>query len=116
MEEDVFFIKSALQWRKGYPIDVDHCIFYNFGYEKEFPLAKIDLNTKSAFSLVLNTHGIEAPNACSAVLIAGKYLDRVDEVMRMVDQIGEETNNVPIAVFIFRTHETQKVNINNQLR
>ena len=116
MKEDAFFIEAALQWRKGYSFQVDDCIFYNFGYEKEFPLAQIHLNTKSGFSVVLNSKGIEAPNLCSAILIAGKYLDEIDEVMNLVNQIAEETNNVPIAAFLFRTHENQKININNHLR
>ena len=67
-------------------------------------------------SISLDTHGIEAPNLCSAVLIAGKYHDEVDEVMNVVNHIAEGTNNVPIAAFLFRTHEHQKININNHLR
>ena len=59
---------------------------------------------------------MEAPNLCSFALVAGKYLDHLDEVLRKVDELAESTDNIPIAVYLFREYNNQELKINNSLR
>ena len=75
---------------------------------------RLDLSGDS--SLSLKTGGMEAPNLCSFALVAGKYLDHLDEVLRKVDELAESTDNIPIAVYLFREYNNQELKINNSLR
>ena len=61
--------------------DDQSCLILNFGYKKSFSSPEIKLSLNSDSKNILGS-----PNKCSVVVIGGKYLDRVDEVMRMVDK------------------------------
>ena len=39
----------------------------------------------------------------------GKYLDKVDRVMTQVDRITKDIYHMPVAAFIFRDKESDKV-------
>ena len=67
----------------------------NFGYKSQisFPVLKFYLD--SDFHLNIGTFGMNSPNKCFIVVIGGKYLEQVDEVMRMVDKITEDICCVP---------------------
>ncbi len=39
----------------------------------------------------------------------GKYLDKIDMVMTQVDRITEDIDHMPVAAFIFRDKESDKV-------
>merc|ERR1711971_662472 len=66
--------------------------------------------------LVSGTHGMDVPNACSIVIIAGKYLDKVDRVMSQVDRITEDIDHMPVAAFIFRDQESDEVHFSADIR
>ena len=76
-------------------------MFINFGYEKDFPYPQISLDLKEEVGMSSTTQGLEGPNLCSAVLIAGKYLDHLDEVMLFMKNVTIQTLSVPFAVFLF---------------
>ena len=99
--EDIEFIRLTSLWRKGADFHLDDCLFYSFGYDKEFPYAKIDMSLEQDIDISINTNGMEAPSGCSIVLIAGKYVKQVDQVMKRVDDIAEQTEFVPLAAFVF---------------
>ena len=97
--------------------------------------------------IVPQTYGMAVPRACTIVIIAGKwnniqgfiihmltsvlyenllsnefpslgkYLDRVDRVMAQVDRITEDVAHMPVAAFIFRDKQSDKVSysINTRL-
>ena len=71
---------------------------------------------KMDISISLKTQRIGAPNACSLVLVAGKFLDQLDEVMGKVDQITKSTGTVPIAVYLFRSSNGQEVQLQTHRR
>ena len=77
--------------RKGQAFPLEDCLFFNFGYERELPYAKIDLAWENNIDINFNTNGMEAPLGCNIVLIAGKYVKQVDVVMKRVDDIAEQT-------------------------
>ena len=47
---------------------------------------------------------------------SGKYLDKVDRVMTQVDRITEDIAHMPVATFIFRDKERDKVHYSNDIR
>ena len=57
-----------------------------------------------------------ALDKCSIALVAGRYLNHMDEVLKKIDEIAESTDGVPIAVFLFRNYQYQQIDINNNLR
>ena len=46
----------------------------------------------------------------------GKYLDKVDRVMTQVDRITEDIDHMPVAAFIFRDKESDKVFYSTAIR
>ena len=83
--------------------------------------------------LIPETHGMDVPSACTIVIIAGnvheqanicmylfqslgKYLDKVDRVMTQVDRITEDIAHMPVAAFIFRNRESDKVHFSSDIR
>ena len=46
----------------------------------------------------------------------GKYLDKVDRVMTRVDRITEDIAHMPVAAFIFRDKESDKVFYSTAIR
>ena len=46
----------------------------------------------------------------------GKYLDKVDRVMTLVDRITEDIAHMPVAAFIFRDKESDEVHYSTAIR
>ena len=51
------------------------------------------------------------PTGCTVVVVGGEYIHRLDEVMKNVDEIGEEMKRIPEAVFVFLNDEKYPQNI-----
>lgn len=113
-EEDVEFIRYASRWRKGQEFAMEDCLFYNFGYVREFPYSMISLTLEEDLDIVINTHGMEVSTGCSIVLIAGKYVQQIDQVMKRIDEIVDSVQFVPLATFIFENslYPTFHINAN----
>ena len=62
--------------------------------------------------------GMNLPSSCSIVVISGKYLEIIDDVMLIVDAIAEDMDYVPLATFLISNsgkmsyHDLKKVDIN----
>ena len=111
------FIKLASFWRKGIDFPIEDCLFFNFGYEKELPYTQIRVGPHEDFRITINSHGIEAPNGCSIVLISGKFLDKIDDIMQKMDDLAEQMESLPIAVFLIPTYRNSgEVNFNTYYR
>ena len=102
-KDEVEFIELASYWRRGHKFPIDDCLFYNFGYQGELPLTKLNLNLEEHLAISINSHGMQTPTGCSIVLIAGQNVERVDEIMKKIEDISEQVEFVPLAVFIFGT-------------
>ena len=48
--------------------------------------------------------------------LLGKYLEKVDQVMKQVDRITEDIAQMPVAAFIFRDKESDEVQYSNDIR
>ena len=51
------------------------------------------------------------PTGCTVVVVGGEYIHRLDEVMKNVDEIGDEIRRLPEAVFLFLNDEKYPENI-----
>ena len=82
------------------------CFIMSFGYHGAlpFPYLRMTITTH----LNVGTFGNNSPNICSIVVIGGKYLEQVDEVMRMVDKIPW----MPSAVFLMAEKPGQDIKFN----
>ena len=115
-EEDVQFIEYVSKWRKGQDFALEDCLFYNFGYERELPYTMISLTPEDDMNIAINTKGMEVTSGCSLVLIGGKYVEQIDEVMKRVDEIVEQVQFVPLATFIFENLLYTNQQMNSSLR
>ena len=50
------------------------------------------------------------------MIIADKYLEHVNEIMEIVDDIAEQTNNVPLVTFLLGDLENGTIIINSTIR
>ena len=63
----------------------------------------------SKLHLNVGSFGMSSPSKCSIVVIGGKYLEQVEEVMRMVDNITEDIAWMPSAVFLMAEKPGQDI-------
>ena len=103
------FVELTTSWKQGHKFLLENCIVYNFGFEKEIPLTQISMDLSSDFKVSLKTKGIEAPNLCSLVFVAGRYVERLNEVVKIVDGVTKATDNVPKAVYLFRNLDDKTI-------
>lgn len=97
-KEELEFIKLSTEWRIGKQYVLDDCLFYNFGYQGELPFPMISLNLHSN---IFGIDELETPTGCSFVIIAGKYVQKINVVMKKVDNISDAVHHVPLASLIF---------------
>ena len=57
------------------------CFILNYGYSGSFQSPVLRMTTDSVTHLNVGTLGLNSPNKCSIVVVGGKYLKQVDEVM-----------------------------------
>ena len=94
----------------------------------------VDEDSKNVHQLVPGSQGMNVPSACTIVIIAGfklkhttrivkdaffipgKYLNKVDRVMTLVDRITEDIDHMPVAAFIFRDKESDEVHYSADIR
>ena len=78
------FMHNVLTWMNGKEDFHDQrCFALNFGFKRPLPFPEIKLSPDPYFHLNVGTHGSKSPSKCSIVVIGGKYLEQVDEVMRI---------------------------------
>ena len=116
-EDKINFIQNILHWQRGGNVfNGQRCFVLNFGYKESFPFPQIGLSLNSDHNLNVGTFGLKSPNKCSIVVIGGKYLEQVDEVMRMVDKITEDIAWMPYAVFLMAEKPGQDIQFNVSTR
>ena len=78
-----------------------------------FPFPCIRLSPDSNMILNKGTFWTNSPSKCSFAVIGGKYLDQVDEVMRMMEKIADM---MPYAVFLMAEKPGQDIKFNMSIR
>ena len=111
-EEQAFF-KDYLTWMKGPGLNQESLTVYNFGYEGPLPFPSISLTPDTTMSFNLQTSGMQTQSRASTVVIGEKYLDRSGEIMTVVDRIGEESQALPLSIYVETEHDIKTTNISS---
>ena len=72
----------------------------SFSYTGQLPYPQLSLSSSSSLNLSLGTFGIQAPNTCSVVLVAGSGLKDLQVVMDKADQLGQDMEKISYAVVL----------------
>ena len=91
------------------------CFIVNFGYKETSPYPQINLSM-DVFPFNIGTYGSKSPSKCSIVLIGGKYLNNVDQIMGFVGMIAEDIEMMPYAVFLMAERHGQNFRFNVSFR
>ena len=101
-------------WKIGSFFQFDHCFSMNFGYlDNELSIPQFSMAPES--SKTLNFTYADAPNNCYIVMVGGKYLKRIGDVMEKVNQVANYVGRArPLAVFIINyDRETLTIDVNH---
>ena len=109
-------MEYVIKWIDDDIKDLSSCFAINFGYAEELPFPQLTVEIDDDRTWNTGTHGMNFPNDCSFVVIAGKYLNMVDDVMKKVDQIAEDINKIPTVAFIILNKEIEDVKVNTVIR
>ena len=109
------FMLEYLSWMKGSAVKADSLHIYNFGYERSLPLPSVPLTPDSKLKFNLQISGMETPSKWSLVIIGEKYVERFDEVMKVIDRIHEDTQGLPFAIFVQTEEEIQIKNVTSHM-
>ena len=105
MENDLSreFIEKFLVWQRGSNVlESQNCMVLNFGFDGEIPYPQLRLTSHSNIGskLFWRTTSFRSPNTCSIVIIGSKNLDKVSDIMKVVDGITENLQMMPFVTFL----------------
>ena len=103
------FMKDYLTWMKP-GLDLDSLTVYNFGYERPLPFPSVAMTPNSTLRFNLTTSGIQAQSRGSIAVVGEKYVGEFEEIMLDVERIREDSQALPLALFLQTKFET---NLNN---
>ena len=87
--QKIHFIENILKWMESSNVlNGQQCLILNFGSKRLFALPEITLSTEHKISLNIVTFGTK----CTIVVIGGKFLKLIDEIMSMVHKITEHND------------------------
>ena len=87
-------------------LQFDGCISLNFGYhENSLSIPQLAMTPESKMKL-----NFDSPISCLIVIIGGKYLNRVGDVMEKVNSVTYDVGGVrPLAVFLISNRFMENV-------
>ena len=111
--EEHDFLKDHLTWMKGPGLDQESLTVYNFGYEGPLPFPSISLTPDTTMRFNLQNSGMQTQSRASTVIIGEKYIDRFGEIMTVVDRIHEETQSLPLSIYVETEDDIKTSNISS---
>ena len=108
------FMTEYLTWMKP-GLDLDSLTIYNFGYERPLPFPSVALTPDSTLRFNLQTSGMQTQSRRAIVVVGEKYLDRFGEIMTAVDQIHEDTQALPLSIYVETEDEIKTNNISSHV-
>ena len=89
-------------------LQFDRCISLNFdSHENSLSIPQLAMTPESKMKL-----NYDSPIGCLIVIIGGKYLNRVGDVMEKVNSVTNDVGGVrPLAVFLISNKFKENVNI-----
>ena len=115
--EEHEFLKDHLTWMKGGggQGDQESLTIYNFGYERPLPFPSISLTPDTTMSFNLQTSGMKTQSRWSSVVVGEKYLGRFEEIMTVVERIHEESQALPLTIYVETDDEIKTTNISSRV-
>ena len=91
------FYELLLDWKEdGFCLDFDQCFFLNFGYhDDQLATPQLSLTPDSITKL-----NFDSPSSCIFVIIGGKYLDVIGNVMEKVNSVTNDVGRSSNSVFL----------------
>ena len=111
--EEHDFLKEHLTWMKGPGLDHDSLHVYNFGYDRPLPFPSMSLTPDTTLKFDLQTSGMQTQSRSSTVVIGKKYLGRFGEIMTVVERIHEETQCLPLSIYVETEDDINTTNISS---
>ena len=111
--EEADFIKDYLTEMKGFDLDKESLLIYNFGYERPLPFPSISLTPDSTLSFNLQTTGLHAQSRRSIAVVGEKYAGRFEEIMLVVDRVHEDIQALPSPIFLQTKYEKKLENMSS---
>ena len=111
--EEHEFIKDYLTEMKGFDLDKESLIVYNFGYNRPLPFPAIALTPNTNMTFNLQTSGIHAQSRRSIAVVGEKYVGRFVEIMLVVDRLHEESQGLPSDIFLQSEHGIKLENMSS---
>ena len=109
--EEHDFFKDYLTWMKGPGLDQESLTVYNFGYERPLPFPSISLTPDTTMRFNLQTSGISSQSRRSIAVVGEKYVGRFEEIMLVVDNLHENTQALPFAIFLQSEYDINLMNM-----
>ena len=93
--------------------DLQLCTAFNFGYTGILAMSQISLVTDKHKHTPPNMDlGVRSARRCIIVIISGKFISEIDNVMKVIQDISEDTFMMPLAVFLMEGSESEPMNFN----
>ena len=86
--------------------------FLHTRYSGELMYPQVSLSSSSLLHINLGTHGMNAPNTCFISLVAGPLFYDLQSIHRKVDDLGQEMQKIPYAIFLLDDHTSIEPDIN----
>ena len=83
----------------------------NFGYAKPLPFPAIALTPNTKLRLNLQTSGIQSQSRRSIAMVGEKFLNEFENIMLDIERIHEDTQALPLAIFVQTKHEINLTNL-----
>ena len=112
-KEEQDFMTEYLTWMEGPGLDLKSLTVYNFGYNRPLPFSSISLTPQSKSRVNLQTSGIHAQSRSSIAVVGEKYVGRFEEIMLVVDKIHEDTQALPLTLFLQSKYEIKLENMSS---
>ena len=111
--EEQDFISDYLTWKEGPGHDLEPLNVYNFGYDRPLPLpfSSIALTPDSKLRFNLQTSGLSTQTRSSIAVVGEKYVGRFEEIMLVIDKIHEQSQALPLAIFLQSEYEIKLENM-----
>ena len=113
VKEEHDFINDYLTEMKGFDLDKESLLAYNFGYDRPLPFPSISLTPDSTMRIDLQTSGMHAQSRRSIVVVGEKYVGRFAEIMLVVDKNHEESQGLPSDIFLQSKYEIKLENMSS---
>ena len=115
VREEHDFLKDYISWMKGPGLDQESLTVYNFGYNRSLPFPSISLTPDTTMSFNLQTSGMQTQSSGSTVVVGEKYLGRFGEIITVVDRIHDETQALPLVIYVETEDDIRPTNISSHV-